>query len=229
MNSRILRIILVLAAYLGLRYFGGEIGREALYPITLLVTFLHELGHAIGAVITGGSVNALQVNSDGSGFTETVGGWRSVVLMGGYLGSAILGNLLFYLGAKTEKTADIVLYILAGLMVFSGFFWFNSVFTTGVLIGFAVALVFIAAMTSLGSEVLMFLGLATTVYIIQDFNVGPSSDLNRYAELFVVIPSSVWMYIWLGVVLLMTFWNLRMVFRHHSDQQVATSDFPDLV
>ncbi|MEL6923842.1 MAG: M50 family metallopeptidase [Bacteroidota bacterium] len=214
MKSNILyRILAILGIYLGLRYFGGEIGAKILYPITLLVTFLHEFGHALGALITGGSVNRVQISQDGSGFTETVGGARAVILMGGYLGSAILGNLLFYLGAKKEKSSEIVLYILAILMLFTGIIWFNSIFTTVVLIVFAVVLFFIANKTSFSREVLMFLGLATIIYIIQDFNVGPRSDLQKYAELFVVIPSTVWMYIWLAVAVILSFFNLRMIFR----------------
>ena len=45
----------------------------------------------------------------------------------------------------------------------------------------------------------MFLGLASIIYIVQDFNVGPSSDLKAYAELFIFIPAVAWMYIWLGI------------------------------
>lgn len=227
-NNAFLRILLVLGLYLGLRYFGGEVGRDALYPVTLLVTFLHEFGHALGALITGGAVNRVQINADGSGFTETVGGSRAIVLMGGYLGSAILGNILFYVGAKSDRVANVVLYLLAALMLFTGFYWFNTMFTTGVLVAFAVAMMFIAAMTSLGNELLMFLGLATTIYIIQDFNVGPGSDLARYAELFVVIPQNAWMYIWLAIVVLLTFVNLRVMFRHHvGDRLAGRNDDPD--
>jgi len=212
-NNILARILIFLGIYLGLKYFGGEIGAKILYPITLLVTFLHEFGHALGALITGGGVNRVQISQDGSGFTETVGGMRSVILMGGYLGSAILGNLLFYLGAKKEKSSEIVLYVLAVLMAFTGLIWFNSIFTTVVLFIFAGVLIFIANKTSFSREVLMFLGLATIIYIIQDFNVGPSSDLEKYAEIFVVVPVSFWMYLWLAVAVILSFFNLRMIFK----------------
>jgi hypothetical protein len=99
-NNTLLRILIVLFLYLGIKFFGGEYGRMILYPITLLVTFLHEFGHALGALITGGEVMSIQINPDGSGVTMTRGGSRAVILMGGYIGSAILGNLLFYLGTS---------------------------------------------------------------------------------------------------------------------------------
>jgi hypothetical protein len=76
---------------------------------------------------------------------------------------------------------------------------------------FALILFFIANKTSLDKEALMFLGLACLFHIVQDFRVGPSSDLEKYAELFVVIPKVVWMYIWLAVVVILCFFNVRLI------------------
>ncbi len=212
-NKTLIRIIAILFIYLGLRYLGGSVGRTILYPVTLLVTYLHEFGHALGAILTGGSVEALQINEDGSGYTKTIGGSRGVILMGGYIGSAILGNLLFYIGARKPRIAHITLYVLSSLMLISAVFWFNSLFTTGLLIVFALVLYFISNKTNFEAEVLMFLGLASIIYIVQDFNVGPSSDLKAYAELFIFIPAVAWMYIWLGIVLVLCFANFRLIFK----------------
>ena len=214
MRSNILaRMLVILGIYFGLRYFGGYWGNLAIYPISQFVTFLHEFGHAIGAVITGGSVLNLQVNPDGSGFTRTAGGSRSIVLMGGYLGSAIFGNFLFFVGARMERFAEWVIYLVSASMIFSGLFWFNSIYTTGLLCVFGVGLFIIAAKTDWDATILMFLGLASILYIIQDFNVGPTSDLEKYAELMIFIPANVWMYIWLVVALLLTALNLRFIFK----------------
>ena len=211
-NKILIRIIVILLIYLGLQYFGGSVGKTILYPITLLVTYLHEFGHALGAILTGGSVEALQINEDGSGYTKTIGGSRGIILMGGYIGSAIFGNILFFIGARKPRIAHITLYILSSLMLISAVFWFNSFFTTGMLIVFAVVLYFISSKTNLEAEVLMFLGLASIIYIVQDFNVGPSSDLKAYADLFIFIPAVAWMYIWLGIVLVLCFANFRLIF-----------------
>ena len=59
----------------------------------------------------------------------------------------------------------------------------------------------------------MFLGLASILHIIQDFNVGPRSDLEKYAEHMAFIPVAVWMYLWLGVAIFFTLINLRMIIR----------------
>lgn len=214
-NNLLLRILIMLGVYFGLTYYGGEIGQRILYPIRMLVTFLHEFGHAFGALITGGSVANLEIRPDGSGVCWTAGGSRAVILMGGYIGSAIFGNLLFYIGTRENNTvAKTTIFVLGGIMLFVGFFWFTSLFTTGMLALFALALFFIASKTNFDSDILMFFGLASILYIIQDFNVGPSSDLASYADLFVVIPAGVWMYIWLGVALLLFFYNIRMILKN---------------
>lgn len=215
-NQTLIRVVGVLVVYLVLKYLGGSFGETVLYPITLFVTFLHEFGHAFGAIITGGSVENLQVSQDGSGFTATRGGNRAITLMGGYLGSALLGNILFYIGARKPKLAQYTLYFLATIMILAGLKWFNSFYTTGVLIAFAVVFYLLAARTKFDQVILMFLGLASILYIIQDFNVGPSSDLEAYAEVMVFLPAKAWMYIWLAIALFLTFINLRMIFKRAS-------------
>ncbi len=218
-NSLLFRLLGVLGVYIGLRYYGGEIGAKILYPVNLLVTFLHELGHALGAVLTGGRVDRLVVNADGSGVTYTAGGSRGIILMGGYIGSALLGNFLFYIGAKWQKFAGTTISLLCAAMVFSAFWWQGSMFSTLFLVAFAVGTYLISRFTNLDREILMFLGLASILYIIQDFRVGPSSDLEKYAELMVIFPKTVWMYIWLGIALLLCFFNLSLIFKSGGSEE----------
>ena len=211
-SSILIRMLIILAIYFGLTYFGGDIGRKIMYPIRLFVTFLHEFGHALGAVLTGGWVEEVQINQEGSGWTRTANGNRPVTIMGGYLGSALFGNLLFYIGARAKRLVKPMIILVVFSMLVTGFYWFNSLFTTGVLLAFSAVLLLVAMKTDFGREVLMFLGLASVLYIIQDFNVGPKSDLKAYEEVMVFIPATVWMYIWLGVAILLFLFNLRLLF-----------------
>jgi len=172
-------------------------------------------------VITGGWVEEIQINKDGSGWTRSVGGNRPVIIMGGYLGSAIFGNLLFYVGAKLRKLVKPMLMLLVVSMLVTGFYWFNSLFTTGVLLAFSAILTFIALKTNLGRDVLMFIGLASIIYIIQDFNVGPSSDLQAYAEVMIFLPASAWMYIWLVIAVVLFLFNLRLLFKDSSNAELS--------
>jgi len=206
------RLLAMLLIYLILRFAGGLFGQLVLYPVTLLVTFLHEFGHALGAILTGGQVEGLQVNPDGSGYTATRGGSAGFILMGGYVGSAVLGNLLFRIGVKYKRFTQSTLLLLAGIMALVGVVWFESLISTAILFVFAGLLYAIVRRTTWGQDVLMFLGLAAVLYILQDFRVGPGSDLAHYEKVVGLFPSQVWMYIWLALVLLITFGNLRALF-----------------
>ena len=131
------RLLAMLLIYLILRFAGGLFGQLVLYPVTLLVTFLHEFGHALGAILTGGQVEGLQVNPDGSGYTATRGGSAGFILMGGYVGSAVLGNLLFRIGVKYKRFTQSTLLLLAGIMALVGVVWFESLISTAILFVFA--------------------------------------------------------------------------------------------
>jgi len=207
------RALVMVFIYAVLKFFGGSFGQMALYPVTLLVTFLHEFGHALGGILTGGQVLELRVAPDGSGHTLTRGGSAGIILMGGYLGSALLGNLLFYIGARRRSWAQSTLLVVAVLMVLSGFVWFESFTSSAILFGFAALLYFIAMKTDWEQDVLMFLGLAAVLYIIQDFNVGPKSDLAHYERVVGVFSAQTWMYIWLGLAGLLFYANLKEIFR----------------
>ncbi len=222
-NGIIYRIFIFLAIYFGLRFFGGEIGYKILFPINLFVTFLHELGHAIGAILTGGSVLEINISKTGAGFTRSAGGSLPIILMGGYLGSALFGNILFLIGARSPSLAKPILGLVGASMIFTSFYWYNSLFTTGFLIVFALSLFLIIWKTSWGREVLMFLGLASILYIIQDFNIGPSSDLARYAKEMIILPATAWMYIWLVVVLILFYFNIKLIFKNLDSEEITYS------
>lgn len=178
-------------------------------PIELLATFLHEFGHAFFALISGGSVHSLCVNMDGSGVTTTSGGSLGLITMGGYVGSAVFGNIMIRL--SKDNTASLALKSLGTIMLVSSFFWFDNITTSGLLTSFSISLLAISQWGSkeISSFILSFLGVACVVYIIQDFNVGPTSDLQAYESEVGIFPASVWMYIWLVLVIVITAFNLK--------------------
>jgi peptidase M50B-like protein len=70
------------------------------YPFRIFVTFIHEGGHAIAALLTGNSVASLSVAPNASGETyATQGGLISQMFVSsaGYLGSMAFGGLLLIL------------------------------------------------------------------------------------------------------------------------------------
>src|SRR5690349_2526948 len=98
------------------------------YPFRIFVTFIHEGGHAIAALLTGNSVSSLSVATNASGETYTTqGGFISQVFISsaGYLGSMAFGALLLVLIRKTTS-ARIVLFccsvLIFGLTIIYGLF-----------------------------------------------------------------------------------------------------------
>jgi hypothetical protein len=101
------------------------------YPIRLLVTFIHEGCHALATVLTGGMVLRMMVQPDGSGVTESMGGWGTIISSAGYLGATFYGALLIAALRRgvPARTLLMVTGGIVGLMtvlltrnVF-GFFW----------------------------------------------------------------------------------------------------------
>src|SRR5947207_15981111 len=88
------------------------------YPFRIFVTFIHEGGHAVAALLTGNSVQSLSVAMNGSGETYTTqGGMFSQMLVSsaGYLGAMSFGALLLIL-IRRAVAARIVLAA-SGLLI----------------------------------------------------------------------------------------------------------------
>jgi hypothetical protein len=82
------------------------------YPFRIFVTFIHEGGHAIAALLTGNSVSSLSVAMNASGETYTSqGGFISQMLVSsaGYIGSMAFGALLLVLIRKAVAARFLLL------------------------------------------------------------------------------------------------------------------------
>jgi hypothetical protein len=72
-----------------------------LTPVSQFVTMVHEMGHALVTILTGGHVNFMTVVSDGqghAGLTGSRGGLAFFSTQAGYIGTTLFGCLLIYLG-----------------------------------------------------------------------------------------------------------------------------------
>lgn len=96
--------------------FGGFVA----YPMMLLDTMAHEMGHGLTALAVGGQLDQLALNLDGSGVAHTAhpDGWPSAaVSAGGLLGPCLVAFVAFVLG-RWERGSRLFLS-LAGLAVFA--------------------------------------------------------------------------------------------------------------
>src|SRR5271163_4876737 len=70
-------------------------------PINIFTTAVHEMGHALVCLATGGQVSGLTIVGDGAGhggLTFCQGGNPFFYTQAGYLGAAVFGCLLIILG-----------------------------------------------------------------------------------------------------------------------------------
>ncbi len=95
------------------------------YPFRIFVTFIHEGGHALAALLTGNSVASLSVATNASGETYTSTGGlisQTFISSAGYLGSMAFGALLLILIRKTVAARIVLLgcglYVFALTMVY---------------------------------------------------------------------------------------------------------------
>ena len=110
-----------------------------LMPFRLFVTLIHEIGHGLAAVLTGGHWLSLTVNADGSGVAMTSGGVRALILPAGYLGAALFGAVLFYVANRIPYPriicAALGVCVIAVSILYGGIFSIATIF--GVVVGFA--------------------------------------------------------------------------------------------
>ena len=89
-----------------------------MYPLRLFVTYVHETGHAVMVLLTGGRIQEFVVSSDGSGHVISTGGTRALIAPAGYIGAALFGSTLFYVVNRLPRFANNIAYLLGGGMVF---------------------------------------------------------------------------------------------------------------
>ena len=111
-------LVACIACSLALPHIPG--GRWAWWPLMLLSTLVHELGHGLAAVFVGGDFISLEMFADGSGVAATAhSGGRTasaIISTGGLVGPAIVACGLFF-AARTERRARIALGVLSGVLV----------------------------------------------------------------------------------------------------------------
>jgi hypothetical protein len=113
------------------------------YPFRLFVTFIHEGGHTIAALLTGNSVESLSIATNASGETYTSrGGAISQVFVAsaGYIGAMMYGALLLVLIRRSiaaravlvgSAVVILTLTLIFGLFkpIYSGIAWSGIPFT----------------------------------------------------------------------------------------------------
>lgn len=208
-----------------------------LVPLELLDTTLHELGHAIFCIATGGTVHGLTIVSDGeghAGLTMTSGGIPFIFNQTGYLGTTLFGCLMIALGRSqaVARGTLIGLGVLIGVacLVFISQTFFLSGRTgqaagsVAVGVALAVALMFAGAkLSDRGAQILLlFLGVQIGINALTDIVwlsklslglVGQHSftDATNMAQL-TGFPAAFWSLLWGLLSLVMLFGTVKLAY-----------------
>ena len=195
------------------------------YPVRLFVTFIHEGGHALATVLTGGFPTALGVSPDTSGVTLTYGGIGAVINAAGYLGATLFGalvlaalrrgiapkKLLWIMTGCVALTLPLAILGLANIQVAGGALF-------ALVAGVPIALLLALAASKLGKpnqELLVgFLGVQCVLNAFYDlktlFLLSTQTNVHTDAQNMqqaTLIPAAVWATIWMGTAVVIL-WSL---------------------
>ena len=205
------------------------------YPFRIFVTFIHEGGHALAALITGNSVSSLSVATNSSGETYTTqGGLISQLLISsaGYIGSMAFGAILLILIRKSVAARFVLLgsaILIFGLTMIYGLFkplysgvaWTGIPFTllAGSVISVGLILVARFASAKVASFFVSFLAvqcvlnalfdLKTVFFLSSPFALPVHTDAVNMANA-TGIPAIFWAVIWIALALGILWFAMRL-------------------
>lgn len=187
------------------------------YPLRLFVTFIHEGGHALAALLTLGSVEFLVIHANASGETYTRGGLQLVIASAGYLASTAYGASLLLL-CRNGANAKAVLTLTAGLILGLAALYAGNPFSlvTGIILALGLILIAIAAHPRAAHFFLSFLAVQCCLNALFDlqtlFLVSAMSNSHSDAimmQRLTMIPATVWAVFWLFISILALFIALQ--------------------
>jgi hypothetical protein len=234
-NARPQATTLLLAAAVSIALWFIPLAEFLNYPFRLFVTFVHEGGHAVAALLTGNSVQSLSVAMNGSGETYTTqGGLFSQMLIAsaGYLGSMAFGALLLVL-IREAVAARIVLagsaLLVFGLTLIFGLI--KPIVAGGVLSGIPFTLVAGVALSAgllalarfAGPRVAAFfvsllavqcvlnalLDLKTVFFLSAPFSASAQTDAQNMANA-THVPAIFWTVLWIVIAFGILWFAMRL-------------------
>lgn len=192
-----------------------------LWPVRLFVTFVHEAGHSVAALISGGEVIEFEVSPTGSGKATTAGGDPALILPAGYLGAALFGSALFFATSRYPKwtrglSVFLGLSIIVLTLLYAGQDDFGNRTANVIGIGFGVALVALGWLAPRVINVFLLNTLAILTglnavmdlsFLVRHADAGIGEIMNdaaAFANAYTpLLPASVIAFIWSAVAVFM--------------------------
>jgi hypothetical protein len=189
-----------------------------IYPIKLFVVLSHEICHGLATIITGGSIQAIQINDYLGGETLIEGGNNFIIANAGYLGSLLIGCLLFISSYKNTLAIWVCTTLSVILLLFTANYVYGG-------LGIALSMMYMIVLylspryfkPIVNSYLLKILGLVSMLYVLIDIKEDTltstfiQSDAQLIGEL-TGISSILWGVIWLVLSLLILAYTVRFAY-----------------
>ena len=217
---------LLLAAIISIVLWFIPFAEILIYPFRIFVTFIHEGGHAVAALLTGNSVQSLSVALNASGETYTTQGGRlsqMLVASAGYLGAMSFGALLLVMIRRAVRPRLVLLAsagVILGLTIIFGLInpifagaWHSMTgmpFTVGAGLILTIGLflvarfasartaMFIVCMLAVQCVLNALLDLKTVFFLSSPFAPSVPTDAVNMANA-TGVPAIIWASIWIAI------------------------------
>ncbi len=188
----------------------------AIVPLKILIVFFHEISHGLMAVFTGGSIENITFSPQQGGAAWTRGGNGFLVLSAGYLGSLLIGVLLFFIALKTRLDRGLMAVLGFGLLLITALY-IRDGFAIAFGAGAGVLMLITARRLSetINDLILRVIGLTSMIYVPYDIfddtilRSGERSDAFMLAEQ-VGGTTMIWGGIWLAISVAVIIGCLRL-------------------
>jgi len=186
------------------------------WPLSWLETYFHEISHGFAALISGGSIERLELHFNGSGTCFTRGGYAPLVAFAGYTGAVMWGAIIFYGARLSGKSSRWLSILVMSLIVISAALWVRDMATI-VIVAVISSMLYVSFRYIIGQWFPRFMEFAgvylmvsatrAPTYLLDKKQIGDGANLAKMTH----VPEIIWISIWVMIATLSIYlvWRLQ--------------------
>lgn len=179
----------------------------ALLPLKILTVFFHEAAHGLAALLTGGEIEALTLSPAQGGMATTRGGNVFLIFSAGYVGSLLIGVLLFLIARHTRFDRALMALLGLAMLLLTALYirdLFAVVFTTTTGIALLTSARFLSQ--PINDLLLRIIALTSMIYVPYDIFSDTIARSSMRSDAFMLAErfggtAMLWGAIWLVISL----------------------------
>lgn len=191
-------------------------------PFKWFETFAHEASHGLAALLSGGSIEKMELQFVGSGTCWTRGGIAWMVSFAGYAGASLWGAML-YLSAEAArpKHAQVLAGVLLASIVLTALFWIRDLESLVIIAAMSAILVLalrfgrnksIKYLVEFIGIYILIASIESPTFLFDGHHQGDGASLANQTG----IPEFVWILLWEVIAIGLLFWLLRKTLRQRT-------------